>query len=308
MKISPQYRNHTRINSENYNEVKPIEIDLSIGRWNILPTLEEDYGEFGIEGGEISGLPIFPGRNIQADVIYDGEIGCVDEEPSSPFDETISYPVRNPLFHSENMENLGNGNYRFKTNYFPQGDFTLPTLDEARDFEKRQPKINILEKAFGKESSRNLMNPDLTMNMRCVLGQIFNEIISADERGTDDRREGYYDFEELLGEYINQKEINGDCKAISTFTAGILDALGLKSRIIDGSVMYENLSIEMGHVWSEVYMPLSENEGHWMPIDPAMGTFLSFPEWEDTYHFDRIKLPSFKDQSVKETKLKISYI
>lgn len=310
MRISPKYKNYVEMNSSNYENAKPIDFDLKIGEWNTIPTKEDFIVPEFKDGGEIHRLPIFPGENIRAELVYKGEIECINEETSqnsNPFiTEKSTYPIQNSLFHSENMKRLTKEHYLFETNYFPRGEFALPTLDEVRNWSSKTPNKGLLKKIFGDDLNKTQEGHEVK-NIRYSLGQIFNKVIDASDRGEDERDYGYYDFDELMKEYLSTGKIDGDCKADSTFTAGLLDAAGFKSRIIDGSVMHGNKPIEIGHVWTEVFLPLNERKGHWLPIDTSLGNFLAFPE-DETYHFDRVQLPSFKDQSIEEAKLRLTYV
>jgi len=131
--------------------------------------------------------------------------------------------------------------------------------------------------------------------------------------------EGHYDFNKLNEEYKKTGKFSGDCKAISTFTAGIIESHGLKTRIVDGTIHLGNPDIvnlkgkdieiyQMGHVWTEAYIPHDNERGFWVPVDPSLDTFLLFPNEPDRYSLGRIKLPSFKDQSIETAKIKLQYV
>lgn len=242
----------------------PSDLALDFDRWFEIPTTEEDWiGQF------IHDLIIIPGKNIQADLAYAGEIICKDSEDRQCL-EIQSFPPENPLFHSKNMEVVKDGYYRFTTQYCP-----------------------------------NEIKYDYSLLTRTALNTIFNEVRQS--KNLNERMNGFYDFKELLEEYNATGEISGDCKAISTFTAGRIEQLGLKTRIVSGTVHNQKSEDDEGHVWAEAFIPQKNGKGYWVPVDPAVSIFWNFPSQNAKYSLWS-DFPTFKDQSISTAKLRLQYI
>ena len=307
IRVSPRYFNAAGIcEATDKDSWSPVNFPLEFGKWYDIPT-KEHHNEYFKGGGELSDIVLIPRKNIQADLLYQGEIECIDAEDLTSIGEFPSYPIQNPLFHSENMEIVEPGHYRFTTKYMPTDISGIPKLQNVKVAGKRTKRT-----ARTEDSSTTTKKNNLIQRLRGV----FN-LVTAAMNGKD-RKYGFYDYDKLFSEYLISGKISGDCKAASTFTAGSLDDLGLRSRIIAGNIQYgrrvlrefmgKKIMVDSaGHIWAEVYIPVNEKEGYWAPIDSSLDNFLTFPRYP-AYSLAQVKLPLFKDQSVEKTKLKLQYV
>ena len=262
--ISPKYVNLADLEEDEF----PLDLALDFNRWFEIPAKEEE--ELG-QRGYINDLIVIPEKNIQADLFYAGEIRCKDSEEH--LFEIQSFPPENPLFHSENMEVVKDGHYRFTTKHCPN-------------------KIKY-------------DRPFLQLLTRTELNIIFDEVRQS--KNNNARRKGFYDFEELLEEYRTTGKISGDCKAISTFTAGKIKQLGLKVRTVSGKVHDQKPEDDEGHMWAEAFIHQKNGKGYWVPVDPAVRIFWNFPSQKIKYSLWS-DLPSFKDQSIETARLRLQYV
>lgn len=293
--LSPQY-----IAGHDSSELDgPIYFSLELDRWYDIPTKEYEY--MCNRGGMLENMVLIPGKNIQADLLYPGEIKCIDMEMDR----------ENPLFHSENMKRVEPGHYRFTTRYMPTKVPEIPSPQKARKLTGGVKDWRVIEDFLGEAEAEDLI---LTL-------QKIHDKVDESANGPDDD-EGWEDFKAIFDEYKSTGRFSGRCKSISTFTAGLIEALGLRSRSISGNTIHlttiltgprgekitENRINYEGHMWSEAYIPINENTGYWIPVDPAIHTFLVFPDEDPFYILGGIELPSFKDQSVETAKLRLRYV
>ena len=308
-KVSPKYFNAAGMDeAEDIHSWNPAQLFLRFNKWHEIPTKEDEDIGYGKEGGTLDDLILIPGKNIQADLVYQGEIECVDFEDRSCVDEHLSYPPENPLFHSGNLGIVKDRHYRFTTKYMPAGKPIVPNLETARNLSGGERKSPVLDAFSGLEETSDLFY---------TLRSVFENVVRS--KNGNDREDGFYEFDELFDEYRRTGKVSGDCKAISTFTAGIIESLGLRARIIDGNIHFRHPEIvkakgktfevyQGGHVWTEAFIPQDAERGYWVPVDPAFGAFLVFPNEPDRYSLSRIELPYFKDQSKETARLKLQYI
>jgi len=313
LRINPRYFNWAE-DEESSGSFEPIDFRFKIGKLVEIPTKED---EFDIDFGELSDVIIVQGKNIIADLYYHGQIKCRDFEDRSLEGQVIEqqdYPPTNPIFHSENLENVGHGHYRFRTKLASRRSIHLPSLSYAREHISDDIRTKHLTQ---RDLPTEIKEPvGVSDDLEQTLKKLY-EIVYQATNGHK-RDDGYYIFEELVQEYLSTGKISGDCKAVSTFTSGLLNALGLPARVIDGDIIsqrsdarYYDGSIRAyreGHVWSEVYVPMNEREGFWIPVDPfGLRILKTYPSGEGSYAYCRVALPKFLDQDVKTAKLRISH-
>ena len=278
-RILPRYKNSADL-GELYEP--PIRLNLGFDRWYEIPTRqEEDLQDLQGFGGVIDSLIIIHGKNIQADLLYQGKIECRNNEDES-FMYFQSYLPENPLFHAENMTIVGDGHYRFTTSYYS----TAKTANIDTGIYLLQHEQEILE-------------------LFCTLRKVFDEVVKA--KSKKKRKEDFYDFEKLLREYKETGKLDGDCKTISTFNAGMIEAQGLETRIVAGKIYCRNKKFDEGHLWAEAFVPLNHGSSYWIPIDPALELYGNFPPDTMMYSIET-ELPVFKDQSVKTARLRLQYV
>jgi len=306
-KVSPRYFSDAGIfDAEDLDSFDPVELFLKFNEWHEIPTKETDEG-YGIDGGVLHDLIIVPGENIQADLLYDDEIECVDFVDRSSTGDHLSYPPQNPLFHSENLEVVKDGHYRFTTNYMSPAQ-VVAFFEFGGNFTKKERNDEVVSHFLGRVHSDDPLD---------LLSRIFKKI-RASNSGRP-RADGYYDFDELFEEYKEIGKISGDCKAVSTFTAGIIESLGLKARIVSGSIHSETLeqvvigrqtydSYQQQHQWAEVFIPQDNERGYWLLVDPAFGVFFFYTHEQYRYSLSWINLPSFKNHSKETARLRLQYV
>lgn len=284
------------------NKTKITFLDLSINEWHEIPT----HYNSQVGGAEISRLQLPFRGNIRVDILYNGDIQTIDERIA--FDSaTHSYHTQNPVFHSEFLHKLAEGCYRFETSY-PQVRLDLGNLSKATKLTKPDEKIR---------QRRNEVNPELLRklvgcenNLELVLANLCRSI--GDSAATASNKSGWYDFLTRYKELETTGRFSGNCREVSTITAGLLNALGLKSKILGSSIM-ENIDgeYEFGglHSFTEVYFPVNKRSGFWLLIDPATGlTYNSTQEEREKYiYLFTAELPLFSDMK-KSAKIRIGYI
>ena len=314
LKINPRYCNMTGFDKSKSDSFEPIDFRFEIGKLVEIPTKEdESYDYYGV----LSDVLIVPEKNIVVDLLYLGEIRCRDFEDWSFEGQKLEhqdYPPHNPIFHSENLVNMGTGHYRFRTKLESQRKFNLPRLSFAKEHIPDDVRTKYLTQRDLPKGIASAINgsDDLEHILRNFHNTLFR---STNGR---DRRADYYIFDELLQEYLSTGKVSGDCKAISTFTSGLINALGLPARVVDGDIISQNdrtmdydktiRAYRGGHVWSEVYVPINERNGFWIPIDPfGLGIFRDYPLGNEAYAYCRVGLPKFLDQNIKTAQLKITY-
>jgi transglutaminase-like putative cysteine protease len=285
------------------NYAKVIPLDFSIDEWYEIPTFYDPR----TGGAQISVLQVIPLKNFQVDLLYDGDIQNVDERTLSS-SEINSYPTQNPIFHSEFLYQMTEGHYRFQTSY-PSVKFNPGRLSEAVKLTK--PDTNIKQR-------QNEVNPELLR--RIVGGEDDLELILdnlcqfvKDSISGTSNKNNWYDFLARYKELESTGQFSGNCREVSTITAGLLNALGLKSKILSSTILekvdgkYEYRSL---HSFTEVFVPVDKETGFWLLIDPSTGlTYNSEQQHQEKYAylFNSVELPIFSD-STKSAKIRIKYI
>jgi len=304
LEIKPIYEDTAcYIESELMDEKK---IELDIGKFHKIPTHQIDLIDEKVSG-TITNLPIVRGKNIVADLIYTGRISCRDLKYSYRPKE-YEYRFANPLFNTESMQQIEDRHYRFSTNYPDIFEcMILRTIAPICLDQLRYAPPNILEDYLKhievpEEISREIKNGNKFIP---TLGNVYKFVRS--HAHPDGELEAKRDFDEILEEFIKHKKIHGSCKSRATFTAGLLNSLGIPSRIVSGHIFSENSELIGGHVWAEAYIPIpnKSKEGCWAPIDPSTGVFLIFPS-KHIYTVEA-ELPEFYNESIKSARLRISY-
>jgi hypothetical protein len=270
----------------------PIYIDPVLGElfsfeldsWYSIPTEKDANGI----AATLDNIKIIPGRDIVVDLKYKGQIQLEDFEDITHQEDT-DYPLCNVLFNSDTIEAIGPDHYQFKTSYVPMNKNKHIKFQEKYIHSRVLPdkmKENII---FGDNLERTLKN----------LHNYLDKIRSGEYIS-----EGFHDFEELMGDFEKTGFIPGDCKSGATLSSGVLNALGIPARSVNGSVSYES-GFSTGHRWSEAY--ISEKGGIWVPFDcTAFATVGSYPDKDPTYYLEEISLPKFSDPN-ENAKIKIQY-
>ncbi len=273
---------------------------LELDRWN---EIKVRYNKLNKSWGEITYLRLMPYKNIEAIIEYEGELLTKDIVKK----DGMSYPLENPLFNSKLIQKQEAGRYWFRTNY-PKSrtcaklkikDYT----NEIIELRKRQVHKQIIDKILDKESIGN------------TLVNLVNFILNHYEQGY--REKHFWNFSELYEEFRKTNKIRGDCKAVSTFTAGLLNAIGIESRCISCCINSATpMEIDVGtrkfktytwgHQFAEAYFRGDNDKNAWMPVDAAMRYCLSFPV-KTKVTLTNIPLPEFRGSSAK-ARIKISYV
>ncbi len=271
----------------------PITIkDIPFGKWVKIPTTENKAGHYG----RIKYLPVIPGKNISVDLIYEGGIKCRDKSPYHHGD----YNAANPVFNSENLRVVNQNRYRFETDLSESRSLSQ-TFGQAKSaipshIRKRYLNRNYVDIPFLKDINK-------TDRLEDVLERLYDHIYNSTSKA--ERYKGYFNFRLLLKEFLETGQVTGDCKAVSTFSCGLLNLVGLPARRIAGIIICGKGKKKRysGHEWVEVY-----SNGFWTLFDAA-GGFRSYPSPTTplcyTYSTD---LPRFSNHAIKEAKLRISYV
>ncbi len=293
--VNPIYINLTELMSGDF---KLGRLELSLNKWYEIPTTCD-----GGYGGEVSGLPILPGQNIQIDLLYNGGIKTLDREIGAS--KNISFPTQNPVLHSEFLHLVKPGHYRFQTKY-PPLNFQPGSLSNAVKFTKKDARARKFQAVVNPKLLNEIVDEGDSLEL------ILHDLLCSIKEKANFRVNQNNDYYNFLARYREIKEtgsFSGNCKEISTVTAGFLNALGLRSKIMSAFI-YEAVGDQYeattSHSFSEAYVPLCPKTGFWLLVDPAMGKLYSA---EDTSHIYSLQsvMPIFLGSS-KSAKIKVSYV
>ncbi len=296
--IQPLYINLTELAS---GDPRLGRIDLTLEEWREIPTSLENG-----HGGQLS-LQLVPGRNFQVDLIYGGSIKTLDELTSGT--KRASYSTNNSIFHSELLHVVEPGNYRFQSSY-PSIDFHPGRLSDAVRHTKISPDIEARKKEVKPELIDGIVRgrDDLELILHDLL-----DFVMKVSNGAANKKNNYYDFLSRYQQLEDTGSFSGHCKEISTFTVGLLNALGLRAKLLNAFI-YETVrgkaEPRIGHSLAEVHVPSEHNAGSWLLVDSSLGNLYDSPRFlngEDIYLFDSASLPTFSDPT-KSAKIKIRYI
>jgi hypothetical protein len=304
--IDPRYINFANTDGDTpvRNSETPFEFSFKLGEL-IDITTEEDYlGRHGMLGD----LLVIQGRNIVADLFYDGEIRCRDFEDDSFIGEHPDYPVINPLFHSENLEVVGKGHYRFRTRLATKKEFRLSSLKNAIECTPKTIKEKYVSARRLPDSIASMFDPSKPYDSLEQVLYALTDFLRTHHSGNE-RNDNFDSYEKIFEEYLSTGKFSGDCKAASTFTAGLLNGLGLAARVMDGDIIFgrSTNSNRSGHVWPEMYVPMSGEKGFWIPVDYCFYTVKYYPKSIGVYLYSRVAVPEFLDKDITNAKLRIIY-
>ncbi|MBM3233009.1 transglutaminase domain-containing protein [Candidatus Pacearchaeota archaeon] len=299
-----KYRNMVDVFRSDF-KLPPIEMDIPRSRKVEIPTAQIDDEEFS-EFGQLSEILICPGSNIIAELAYNGKIQCRNDESeaSKMALEPQDFPVINPLFHSENLVSSAKGVYTFKTKLAVCRKVSLPSVEDIKKSLPSKIRSKYVSSITLPEKLRRII-PD-SGNLEEILGEvaIYLPLIFND----NPRKSGYFSFKALMEEFLSIGKISGDCKAVSTVTAAILNSLGLPARTISGSITaLKEGAPATGHAWTETYIPGNVFGGYWIPVDMAMGTIKDYPFHGRRYTLNGAHLPKFLNEGANTASLKLQY-
>ncbi len=279
------------------NEMKSHTVDLHFGAWQEVPLILENARRLGAPA--IYDIPIIPGRNIQAELMFEG---------------TIDGDSDNPLFSSGSFIGREGNTYTFRTMY-ATGPVSFPSLNEAVLLAQQQPEMADRKKELGDTIEQIKAGDDLEK----TLLNIYDFVRSAGSEEEYDLLEmiehkmRLHSFGKILEYYRKNSFMPPDCVIASTFTAGFINALGLEARRVMGYLELENAQTikingeartiaGMGHAWPEAFIPQNKI---WVPIDPAGGCALAFPEKGDGYCLTMVELPRLTGDGAS---IRLSYV
>jgi hypothetical protein len=78
---------------------------------------------------------------------------------------------------------------------------------------------------------------------------------------------------------------------------------------MDGDIIFgrSTNSNRSGHVWPEMYVPMSGEKGFWIPVDYCFYTVKYYPKSIGVYLYSRVAVPEFLDKDITNAKLRIIY-
>jgi hypothetical protein len=224
-----------------------LESELEIGKWHTFPSLSSHQ-----TSPPALHLPLQPLR-IVVELDYPGEISFeVPEDYDSnsftiPIDFNITFPSADPIFNP--LAQKPHSRYhRFEVDYLPRME--LPRLREAvKDLSQE-----VKEFYFQENGSLELPNFPVENSffngfwLNFILSDIYRFVsdhnISKEFNDLEDFVNGisngcsFLDLNNLINQYNEEGQFYGDCKAVSTFTAGMLQGIGLPARNLQGNVCY----------------------------------------------------------------------
>ncbi len=306
--ITPRYRHSIFTNKK---QCKDFDKKFTFGETITLATVNaapDDEEPIYLDFGSIDDVVILPGKRLVADILYNGPIECIDKE-DLPLEQQ-DYPCVNPLFHSQNLEELTKGHYRFTTSVIPDEKTSLPTLALAQ---KNVPKN------MRKEVQRHPFFPPFTALKHFPLDLALSvsfDFVQKRSNGKE-RNDSYYDIAELITEAKTTGSFSGDCKSVATMMCGAINALGLPARALNGtshsrsdfleSQCFNSQTYQAGHMWAEAYVPRGKNTGVWVPVDPNMDILKVYPTKKEVMSYNFISLPKFLEPKEKTAKLTLRY-
>jgi len=250
-------RNITYVDTDN-DDLTP---RITPGRWRELSISDKENDHRFII------VPIIPGKEVKIFFRYDGEISTNDQDKAEFW--KVTFPYTNALMHKDNLESYENGVYVFSNRFCPLEDFQIGGSIE--DMINNTPK-NIKNKYVNYNGASKTIsalrdaiiedgyNDDVDYFLREVAGFASYQVngYRSEELGGED------DMDSLLEQSLMHNEINGTCKALSTFVCGLLNSAGLAARRVEGFLEIPDEEIRMGHAWAELYVP---SKKLWVPVD-----------------------------------------
>ncbi|MFA6460660.1 MAG: hypothetical protein WCV90_00200 [Candidatus Woesearchaeota archaeon] len=277
-------------------------LELSLDQWYQIPTTYDTNQR----GGRLF-LPHVPGKNVRIDLEYGAKIKTINEFNDGS--SVVSYPLQNPLFHKRLLHYSDESHYTFQTAYPPR-DFRPGSLSKAVKLTRSNASIKKRQKEVDPEFVQEIIagSDDLEL----ILSNLF-KFVSERSNQQVNKNNDYSDFLVRYREIETEGSFKGSCKEISTITAGLVNALGLRSRRLSGSVHVitdkEDDPSVSGHSFAEVYVPLDRKHGFWLLVDPAMDNLYNsrrFLHEKDVYTLDAA-LPLFSD-TTKSARIKVRYV
>ena len=179
---------------------------------------------------------------------------------------------------------------KFKTNYLNPKDMEFTSyLDDLKNIP-----LSISEKYVEKVSPKVQKFADnLIGNEEYVLNIIFSFARFAKNNLNFDKSTPDKPIENILDEYEKTGEIKGNCKEIRTMIKSFCNAKGIPVKTIRGAVRTKKDGY-VGHVWSEICVPLKDGNYKWFRFDPATKKYGALKN-----NYARSKIPEVKDNMLE---------
>lgn len=246
------------------------EIPLQEGEWQEIPTHVNTL-DFSLGASRLV-APLKQGKNIAAQIEYDGEVFFRKENFHCL--SHLTYFPQNVLFHplQQNRSGVFRSQYKEKPAKLPLLNFARANLSE------KIAEAFVHPCSVAVEIAENLEAPDLEQ----VLRNIYEFVDEACDNMPHEQHKDSWNMNHLVQQYYETGRYGGDCKSIYTFFVGLANNLGLASRGVLGWLTgNKEKSLEgRGHYWPEVYIPESKTEGFWLPFDAANPKLNSFGEFD----------------------------
>ena len=291
---------------------EPVLEELVFDKWQKITTDYEYCEEFcKVMGGQVNNLILMPEWDIQADLLYDGEIECCDHSSRLVGNNDVSFPFQNVLFHSTNLEKRTRNHYRFTTKYTSAYGYNFANLERATELSGKE--INQLVACVFPLAKKQ---EDIIDRLLAIFESVRRSLRFGPSFGR------FHNFEDLFINYLETNRVNADSRAVATFTAGLIESFGMQGRTVRGGVNYAvpGLRYYNGkpfkydkaiHCWAEAYVPFTTGDnGIWVPIDPLFSVFEEFPYNKSPFKFalNEVELPVFKNPKEKSAYVKFSYV
>lgn len=209
-----------------------------------------------------------------------------------------TFPIANTLFYYEE-QNPGDKETR---------TITCPKVEEIRGVHIPYPfsyPSEVSERhydAIVKRKLRTILKRDAGLDKESLWKMSTYEALLRLMRFIDKKTSGEdvpgieeMRIEDLIQCYTRDGRFPGTCKAMATLTASFCEALNIPARILEGQIIGYG-----GHMWAEVYLPTINK---WVPVDPALGTFLTYPSEEVSY----LLHGTVKPQKKRKINVRITY-
>src|SRR3989344_1433575 len=292
MKI--EYHNHTDSFFKEARGPESVKFIVDPGKWYKAPIILS-------EASEISRMyiPIIPGRKIVARLEYRGNLETRDQDSPrnwnlKPEGWRITFPRVNPLFHSRNLRDNKNGVYTFATEAIPTAITQLGGLEQFRNAIppdiKRDYIVNQKDLAFKLWAAIKFQEDTLEETLERVLKEVNSCClgIQADDEAFDLFHED--NLGSLLAEIRRTRTYTGTCKARSTYTVGLLNAMGIAARREAGLIATKPRDNGGLHTWTEIFIH-GASQNLWVPIDADWKVNRVIPpQYEYAYETDVPKL------------------
>ncbi len=246
-------------------------------------------------------IPIIAGRKLQIQVSEWKEdyFPQVDKQDINGFYGDSSYSPYNALFYYQPNPVPNNrtikpitysdvsivksgvlGNLRLKNTrnrgtelYLGARFFDKSTPNELRRVLKRE--LGLDKQAIGNMTSIHVV-------------ELITDFLNDNSSGSDVATGGDMRLEDLLTEYRITGLFPGTCKSTSTLASGFYEALGLRARVVRGSVLNPHAGEMYGHQWAEGYLPEAES---WGLMDSSLGNRILYPNRRDVYFIENYIYP-----------------